>query len=171
MLVIAGLLLGLVAVMLTARQVRLPVLVAVLGAQQLVLHHVFASASEVVVGCASGHQALHVAADFSASGSGTTPGCSAWGPGLGAEQAGTPGWLMLAAHALATFLTAWLFVRGEARLWALARRAIATADLAPSGWPHAPGRPDLPALTTVVLAAPACADAAPRAPPPALVVS
>jgi hypothetical protein len=168
-LVIAGLLLGLLAITLTARQLRLPVLLAVLGAQQLVLHHVFAAASDVVVvGCADAHAGLHGAA------AAAVPGCSPLGSGLtglAAQQTGSPSWPMLAAHAVATLLTAWLYARGEARLWALALRAIAAADVASGDWPQSPGRPLLPVLATIVLAAACQAEAAPRGPPRAFAVA
>jgi hypothetical protein len=114
---VTAIVLGLVAVPLTARRCRTGVLLAVLGVQQTLLHLLFGSA------------AAH-------------PGCDPSGLQTAAHQlgaacamhgrmpmadAGTTSWTMIVAHIAATIATAWLLGRGESWLWRTAEQAIRAA--------------------------------------------
>lgn len=107
----------------------LPALLAVLGGGQLVLHHVFA-ATTAVQGCApapAGHH--HGVLE-------TAPACSPV-----AHAHGEPG-VMLAAHAVATVVSAVLLRHGDRALLALARFArlrLVSVPLRPV--PVSPRRP------------------------------
>ncbi|SDT08861.1 hypothetical protein SAMN04488543_3004 [Friedmanniella luteola] len=107
-LVVLTLLVGLVAVTATARRVRLPLLVALLGAEQLALHVVLGATAvpATAAGCLAGPHAHHAA----------VTGCLPPGavPSPGAPAADTAMW---AGHAVAVLATAWLLARGEATLW------------------------------------------------------
>ncbi|SDR85159.1 hypothetical protein SAMN04488543_0615 [Friedmanniella luteola] len=150
LLVCAGLL-GLTAVTATARRVRLPLLVPLLGVQQALLHLVFDAGSGAAACGAVDQHAGHAA--------GAALSCA---PGTVAMT--MPGWPMTLAHVLATLATAWLLLRGEDALWALADRAVRAAAAAPTRRrPRAVVRrvAPLPALVAVSALSPA----APRGPP------
>jgi hypothetical protein len=142
---------GMVAVVVTARRCRLPMLLTVLGAEQLLLHALLDS-SEPVVACAEptlhgGMVCLPV----------TGPAAVAVGHPLSL--------VMLGAHVLATVLTAWLLARGEAALWRLADRVVRAATAAVTSGPAAAPRvlvvSPLRSMTARVLRD----DAPPRGPP------
>ena len=168
LLAVVGFLVGLLATTLTARRLRLPLLVAVLGLEQLGLHWVFAASTSPAGpgACASGTSAAHHA--VAAAGSGCAPLVT------GPVTAGVPtvdAPLMWVAHAAAVVLTALLLARGEAWLWRAADRLVQVAHAAPSPRPRRRPR-------VAVLAA-ASADpqrrpdplAAPRGPPGRLAVA
>jgi hypothetical protein len=124
-LTVTGVLLGVVAVTLTARRCRFGLLLAALTVQQLLLHLLFDSASRVVPGChaltmPTGH-AVHGVVQ-------TCAMTTAMDPVL-------PGWTMWAGHVLATVLTAALLARGETWLWRAADRVVAVATAAPGARP------------------------------------
>ncbi|MDQ0030929.1 hypothetical protein [Arthrobacter bambusae] len=102
---------GLVTTLATRFKLGLPVIAALLGAGQLVLHEAF-TAFGPLTGPAPGSPPHHLAA-------GHAP------PPLGAEtvhfhEVDTPwGWLMLTGHALATAASALLLAKGEQALWQL----------------------------------------------------
>ena len=143
-----------VALAATAQRCRLSFLLPLLGAEQLLLHLLLPAAGPAACAGPGGTMpAGHL---------GTLP-CAALADGSAADQPGGPG--MLAAHAVATALTAWLLTRGEAALWRLADHVVraalpALAVLPPLRRPvraHA----SRPAPHPVTLAE----DAAPRGPP------
>lgn len=149
--VCAGLL-GLTAVTATARRVRLPLLVGLLGVQQVLLHLAFdAGAGAAACGGVDPHVG-HTA--------GSVLSCA---PGGTATMA-MPGWPMLLAHVLATAATALLLLRGEQALWALADRVVRAATAAPTA-----RRPRASVLQvsrpTAALAVAPLSPAAPRGPP------
>jgi hypothetical protein len=116
-LAVTAIVLGLVAVPLSARQCRTGVLLAVLGVQQTLLHLLFSSAA-AHPGCEPiGLQAA--AHQFGAA-------CGMHGT-MPMTDAGTTSWAMIVAHIAATVATAWLLGRGEAWLWRTAERAIQAA--------------------------------------------
>jgi hypothetical protein len=126
-------------------------LLAVLGAEQLILHALLDSSGPVVA-CAE--PALH----------GGMVCLPVTGPA--AVAVGHPlSLVMLAAHVLATVLIAWLLARGEAALWRLADRVLRAATAAVTPWPSAAPRllavSPLRSMTTRVLRE----DAPPRGPP------
>jgi hypothetical protein len=142
---------GMVAVVVTARRCRLPMLLTVLGVEQLVLHALL-DASDPVVACAE--PALH-------GGMVCLPVT-----GAAAVAVGHPlSLVMFGAHVLATALLAWLLARGEAALWRLADRVVRAATAAVTPWPSAAPRVravrPLRSLTVGVLGE----DAPPRGPP------
>lgn len=151
LLAVCAALLGLTAVTATARRVRLVVLLPVLGVQQVLLHLAFgAGAGTAGCGAVDPH-AGHVA--------GAVLSCAPGGTAMA-----MPGWPMTAAHVLATAATAWLLLRGERTLWALADRVVRAATAAP-----APRRRRAVALVVspaavLALVAP-LSPAAPRGPP------
>jgi hypothetical protein len=116
---------GMVAVVVTARRCGLPLLLTVLGAEQLVLHALFTGADPA--GCASpAASMLHGAAI-----------CLPGGDAVRNAASHPLPLLMLAAHLLATVLTAWLLARGEAALWRLADEVVRAATAAVTPWPAA----------------------------------
>lgn len=149
--VCAGLL-GLTAVTATARRVRLPLLLGLLGVQQVLLHLAF-DAGAGAAACAGVDPHVGHAA-------GSALSC---GPG-GAAATAMPGWPMLLAHVLATAATALLLLRGEQALWALADRVVRAATAAPTV--RRP-RAVLPRALrpTAALATAVLSPAAPRGPP------
>ena len=165
-LLVAGMLLGLLAAVLTARRVRLPALLALLGVQQLALHELFglAAAAPTCTSTAStyaarGGHAAHLIG-------GADPLVSACAGAAGAmAMPGAPAWVMPAAHVAALLVTAWVLACGEAWLWRTVARVAAAAGLA-VGHPSLPapqrGRPVAPPVEcrTAVWSA-----AAPRGPP------
>jgi hypothetical protein len=144
---------GAVAVVLTVRRCRLPLLLAVLGVEQLVLHLLLDASSSMDCATAAAMPAVH-------------DGAMLCQPGVAAAAADHPvSLVMLGAHVLATALTAWLLSRGEAALWRLAERVVRAALPAMTP-PPAPARP-APAVPqrTALVAWMHGGDAAPRAPP------
>lgn len=120
-LVVAALLLGLVAVTVTARRCHFPALLVLLTVEQLLMHLVFAAAGGAAT-CsalvtAGHHHAIPVAG----------PGC----PPM-SDTMGMPGWGMWAAHAAALLATAWLLARGESWLWRTTERIVRVATAAPT---------------------------------------
>jgi hypothetical protein len=157
-LAVAAILLGLVAVTVTARRCRPGLLLTVLSVQQVLLHLLFDAASTTgsdcrVVSVPGGHAQLSHAMTLCAPGA-----------GMPADGSGAPSWAMWATHLAATVLTAWLLARGEAWLWRVADRIIAAAA---SPGPLRADRPAvvLPSAPTVIAGAPAHSAAAPRGPP------
>ncbi len=142
---------GTIAALVTARRCRLPVLLPVLGAGQLILHLLLEASSRT---------------PGAAAGSVTTPhtGHALCPAGL-AAAVHAPSWLMLAGHLLATALTAWVLARGEAALWRLADRFVRAARPQLTAWPAS--LPSLRVLETQPLLTPSWRsdDAAPRGPP------
>ncbi|MBA8793343.1 hypothetical protein FHX74_000937 [Friedmanniella endophytica] len=137
---------GTAAVVLTARRLRLPLLVVVLLVQQAGLHLVFSLAAGSECVPAVGHGAAGgastagmpgmpgmpgaltatgacLAPQLHASGIGSAGVWTASGTGAGATgsmlAAMAP---MLLAHLVATLVTAWLLARGERLLWRVAER-------------------------------------------------
>lgn len=133
-LAVAAFLLGLVAVLLTQRRVSLPVLVAALVPQQVLLHVLFDTAAAAVGGCSPAQAAHHAM---------TVLTCA---PGHGMGPMGYA-WPMFAGHVVATLGTAWLLSRGEAWCCRLVDRVTHAAYAAPAA---RPGR-RRPRLVTTVL--------------------
>lgn len=165
-LVIAGFLIGLAAVTVTARRCRTGTLLGLLAVQQIILHLVF-EASSSSTGCgvlveAAGHHTALVGHAMSS--------CTA-APAVGADAMSMPGWAMWAGHLSATLVTTLLLARGEAWLWRVADRVIAAATARPS---HR-RTPQPRHLGVVDISAPVIsrgyAPAAPRGPPLLIVVS
>jgi hypothetical protein len=102
---------GLVTTLATRFRLGFPVIAALLGAGQLVLHEAFTAFGPLAVP-APGSSAHHLAAEHLS-------------PPLGAEtvhfhEVDTPlSWLMLTGHALATAASALLLAKGEQALWQL----------------------------------------------------
>lgn len=165
-LTLAGALVGLVALTATVRRLRFPVLLGVLGAEQLGLHYLFSVASTLSpVGCVMTHGvATHQA--VSVGGAGVLSCALAPGGAAPAMTSGsTADALMLAGHVLATLATAWVLARGEAWLWRLTERVIVAAAAAPCrrprSWLHLSSF-DLPEVAALRRA---LSPGAPRAPP------
>lgn len=148
-LLVLAALLGLAALPLTGRRLRTPGLLAVLTAEQVLLHAVLEAGSVTrCVPLAAGHAGPH--------------GCLTAGP---AGSATATGWGMTLAHGLAMLATAWLLARGEAWLWRATERVVHAASPRLRGDRRPPrervgGRP-----RTVVVLAPRYAVGGPRAPP------
>jgi hypothetical protein len=128
---------GLAAAALTRRRCRLPLLLGVLGAEQLGLHLLLGAGA--AAGCVGGPMAA---------GHGASTACPADAV-VAADPSGHPlGGPMLTAHLLATLLTAWLLACGEAALWRLVDRVARAAGTDVVGWPDPAARPPaLPDLT------------------------
>lgn len=122
-LLVAGFVLGLVALLLTRRRVRLPVVLAVLVPQQVLLHVLFDTAAAAVGGCTPVQAAHHAM---------TVLTCM---PTHGMGPMGYA-WPMFVGHAVATLGTAWLLARGEAWCWRLVDRAVRAAYVAPVARPR-----------------------------------
>lgn len=124
-LAVTAIVLGLVAVPLTARRCRTGVLLAVLGVQQTLLHLLFSS-SAAHPGCDSSglETAAHQLGAACAMHSTGPMSVQSMGP---MADAGTTSWTMIVAHIAATVATAWLLGRGEAWLWRTAEQAIRAA--------------------------------------------
>jgi hypothetical protein len=162
-LAVTAIVLGLVAVPLTARRCRTGVLLAVLGVQQTLLHLLFGSAA-AHPGCgSSGLEAAAHQLDAACAMHSTGPmRVQSMGP---MADAGTTTWTMIIAHIAATVATAWLLGRGEAWLWRTAEQAIRAALGSLTGR-LADDRPRL--IISWRMApwiAPAYESAAPRGPP------
>ena len=157
-LAVAALVLGLVAVPLTTRRLRLPQLVAVLGVEQVLLHFVLAAAAAVAA-CAphaanvAGHH-QHTAIDSCAPVAGNP-----------AAELIPSDWPMWAFHALALLATAWLLARGEAWLWRTADRIARAAFINSTGVTvRRPRQSPLPVLV-LILTDSAYSPTSPRGPP------
>lgn len=131
-LAVAAFVLGLVAVLLTRHRVRLPVLVAALVPQQVLLHVLFDTAAVAVGRCTPAEAAHHAM---------TVLTC---GPAHGMAPMGYA-WPMFVGHLVATLGTAWLLARGEAWCWRLVERVAHAAYAAPGA---RPGRRRLRHVTT-----------------------
>lgn len=154
LLVVVAALVGLTAVTITGRRCRLPLLLGVLGLQQLGLHYLF----DLV----SASPALDAACPTAGPHHLMSHGC--WSASATTSGADEMGWAMVAAHAVAVLATAALLSRGEAWFWRVADRIAAVVAVQPTPWPSQP-----PALVRPKVArvhpAPAYAPAAPRGPP------
>jgi hypothetical protein len=155
-LAVAGFVLGLVALLLTRRRVRLPVLVGALVPQQVALHVLFDTAAAAVGGCTAGQAAHHAMSVLT---------CM---PAHGMGPMGYA-WPMFAGHVVATLGTAVLLARGEEWCWALASRTSRAAYVAPLVRPtRRRPRPVIAQALRVRLLRPTCPDPS-RGPPPAFV--
>jgi hypothetical protein len=137
-LVVAAFVLGLGAVLLTRRQVRLPVLVAALVPQQALLH-VLLDTATVSAGACTPVEAAHHAM--------TMLTCM---PAHGMGPMGYA-WPMFVGHLVATLGTAWLLARGEAWCARLADRVTQAAYATPGARPRR--RRPRPVTTALVRAA------------------
>jgi hypothetical protein len=157
---VAGLLLGLSAVTLTARRCRFRLLLPVLVIQQGLLHLLFeASATSTACALGGGVGMVHP---------GGTLSC---GPAGAMASMSTPSWAMWIGHVTATVVTAWFLARGEAWLWRAARQIVQAATAAPTGGGTRGRAPLEPAAPTAGLSSPAIVSpAAPRAPPRVVVL-
>jgi hypothetical protein len=127
-LAILGAIVGSTAVVLTGRRCNFAVLLAALAVEQPLLHYALTETTRCVdapafAGSHAGARALvcHPAA-------GLTADVAASGPAPHAP--------MLAAHIIATLLTAWMLASGEALLWRLADRVIGAANRTAGPWPQ-----------------------------------
>jgi len=162
-LAVTAIVLGLVAIPLTARRCRTGVLLAILGVQQTLLHLLFGSATAHPRCDPSGLETAAHQLGAACAMHGTGP-MSMQSTGPMADTA-TAGWTMIIAHIAATVATAWLLGRGEAWLWRTAERAIRAA-LATLTGRVADDRPGLILVgRTSPWVGPAYAVSAPRGPP------
>ena len=159
-LLVSGLLVGLVAVTVTARRCRFRVLVALLAVEQVLLHWLFTAAA-AMTGCNGvPHATAHHGGSLEAMGCAPAPG-----DGMGGVALGTAAPAMWSAHAAAVLGTAWLLARGEAWLWRMADLVVksATATLSDR---HARRRtPRHPVGRVFDLPTAPISSAAPRGPP------
>ncbi len=121
-----GLVVGLMAVTLTARRCRVPVLLAVLGAQQVVLHQVFNTSAAVASACGTGVPAHHAM------------GTGCWSTSMSSME--PTGWSMLAGHVAATLITACVLARGEAWWWRVLDQVSRAANAALARRPRTASR-------------------------------
>lgn len=162
-LLVAAVLLGLVAAVVTARRCRFALLLALLGVEQLGLHALFSMASAT--------QACTVTSAAGPPGAGMTHGSaigvvSACDAASGMHMAGMSGWSMWAAHLAAVAATAWLLARGEAWLWRLAERVAVASGLRHGRRPTRTRRAAVPVHAQLAgYGGRFWADAAPRGPP------
>jgi len=139
---------GLLAVSVTGRRLRLGPLLVVLGVEQIALH-LLVHATATVSACTSVLMPAH--------GMTSTTVCSA-------ASASSGGWPMLGGHLLALLATAWLLARGEQWLWHAVERVRTYATVRPS----LRRRRAEPPVLALLVAAPVAAGwsaAAPRGPP------
>ena len=166
-LLVAGMLLGLLAAVLTARRVRLPALLTLLGVQQLALHELFglAAAAPTCTPTAYAYAAHAGHGGHLGGADPLVPGCAAAASGMAAMPE-TPAWVMTAAHVLAVLVTAWVLARGEAWLWRTVARVVAAAGLAVGkpALPRSRGRRPVCRVVTTCRNA-VWSAAAPRGPP------
>lgn len=147
---------GSAAVVLTGRRCNFAVLLAVLAVEQPLLHYALTETTRCVAPttlagshAGAGGLVCHPAA-------GLTAEVAASGPATHAS--------MLAAHIIATLLTAWMLAKGEAVLWRLADRVIGAAHRPAGSWPQS--RNSLTASRPSWLVLPAFGDdRSPRGPP------
>jgi hypothetical protein len=141
-LVVAAFVLGLGAVLLTRRRVRLPLLVAALVPQQVLLHVLLDTATASAGACTPVEAAHHAM---------TVLTCM---PAHGMGPMGYA-WPMFVGHLVATLGTAWLLARGEAWCCRLADRVARAAYAAPAARPrHRRRRPVTTALVRAALRRP-----------------
>lgn len=163
-LIVAGILIGLVAVTATTRRCRTGVLLGLLAVQQIILHLVF-EASAAAAGCGVMSEVAGHHATMSAH---AAPACMMTSA---ADTMSMPGWAMWVGHLVATLLTALLLARGEAWLWRVADQVITAATAAPSHRQARERRPPV-AVEPFSPATPrAYTPADPRGPPQLIVVS
>jgi hypothetical protein len=136
-LAVAGFALGLVAVLLTRRRIRLPVVLVALVPQQVLLHVLFDTAAAAAGGCSPVQAAHHAMAVLT---------CM---PAHGMGPMGYA-WPMFVGHVVATLGTAWLLAQGEASCWRLAARVAQAAYVVPAA---RPGRRRPRPLTTALVRA------------------
>ena len=162
LLAMAGLVLLSVAV--SGRRCRFPLLVVLLGVEQGALHLLFGAASSAAMCMPGGSMPTGHALDTGhagAAGPGLTSGAAL--QACAQEHAMTMGWLMIAAHAVATVLVAWLLARGEAWWW---RTVAAFARIVTARPTRRRARPaQVTARTSLVVVRVALATASPRGPP------
>jgi hypothetical protein len=159
-LAVAGLLLGMTAVTLTAKRCRFRWLLPVLVTQQVLLHLLFeASASATACGLSDGVGMAHPAGTLSCGSAGAM------------AQMSAPGWTMWVGHLTVTLLTAWLLARGEAWLWRTAREIVRAANAGLAGpSSRRPAGPAVPVPTAGPGSLAVGSSAAPRAPPRVVVL-
>ena len=162
-LLVAAVLLGLLAALVTLRRCRFGWLAALLAAQQLGLHELFdlaGAARACTLGVRGAARAPHVGH------AGALDAVTSCAPDGGMDMTSSaPGWLMVMAHVAAVLVTAWLLARGEAWLWRAVDRVAAAAGLRASH-PTSPAPQDRePAGGDVPSRRLAYAVAAPRGPP------
>lgn len=124
---VVGLVVGLMALTLTARRCRLPALLVVLSAQQLLLHQLFSASAPVATAC--GGPASH-----------HTMGAGCWSNPMGVASMEPSSWSMVLGHGVATLVIAWLLARGETWCWRIVQQAVRAASAAPAPWPSAGAR-------------------------------
>ena len=121
-LTMTAVLLGLVATTATARRCRFPLLVTLLGVEQILLHLWLTAAVQAEAVCAANPV---VAGGGHVGHTGAGPGCVLAASPAAGEMA--HGYEMWVAHAVATVLTAWLLARGEAWWWRTVDRIVRAA--------------------------------------------
>ncbi len=167
-LLVAALLLGLLATVVTVRRCRFGLLAGLLAVQQVALHELF-SVAGAVRACtpgAPGGAALTHAGHATGHGAGlghVVATCVSDGMQMTTT---VPGWVMVAAHLVAVLATAWLLARGEAWLWRALDRVADAAGLRRRPSTSAAVRDRAPAsYVAASLGRLAYAVAAPRGPP------
>lgn len=119
LLAVTAVVLGLIAVPLTARRCRTVPLLGVLSTEQLLLHWLFATATGHISCLAPGGAAHHALTRMCLSSAADV------------MPMGSTGWTMWLAHAAAVLVTGWVLARGEAWLWRTADRVLEAATAAP----------------------------------------
>ncbi len=114
LLVLTAIGLALASVTLTARRLRVGVLLVALGLEQLLLHLIFHTATTAAT-CAAVAMPGHAMSTAAMCGSGSST---------------SAGWPMLLGHLLAVLATAWLLARGERWLWTVTERVLPYAGTA-----------------------------------------
>ena len=152
-LAVAGFVLGLVALLLTRRRVRLPVLLVALVPQQVLLHVLLDTAAAAESGCSPVQAAHHAMAVLTC---------------MPAHGMGPMGyvWPMFVGHVVATLGTAWLLARGEVWCCRFVARVAQAAYAAPAARPcRRRSRPVTTALVRTLLLRPhrPCVSRAPPA--------
>lgn len=148
LLTVLAVVLGLIAVPLTRRRCRMPLLIAALGAEQLALHLVFGAAAGLSGCVAAGAHHAQVL--------GCTP--------TAAVDAGRADAVMLVGHVLAVLITAWVLARGEAWLWRTVDEAVRAAHAGLTWSAISRNRPS-PAPALLVVAVRPDGPLPPRGPP------
>jgi hypothetical protein len=159
LLLLSAALLGLVAVTATARRVRWAWLAPLLGLEQVLLHVLFqaAAGSSSCTAAPVGHPGHHADAVL------------ACAPTVTGATMAMPDWPMLLAHVLATAATAWVLGRGESALWSLAERIVRAVAVRPRSLRRTREAAVVPGPLRPPYRRPR-GTAAPRGPPPTLVV-
>lgn len=162
LLAVAGLVL--VSVAASGRRCRFPLLLGLLGVEQVALHLLFTAASTSAMCMPSGSMpaghashAGHVVAGAPGLASGAALQACAQ------EHAMTMGWLMVAAHAVATVFVAWLLARGEAWWWRTVAELARIVSARPTRRRARPAQ--ITTRTSRVVVRVALATASPRGPP------